>query len=297
MPRRTELAARTMTSLPGRTASFAASGRNPGRNWAKPPAGGSSFPPPTSPECWYPRRGCVLLYEVRGERSMPTLYTRVRNRVLQIALRHRLSVTPRTDLIRLGTIYGGWVIPSSLPKSNWTCYCAGVGEDVSFDLALIERYRCQVFAFDFTPRAIVYAEPIAVANPRFHFFPYGLWSSDTELTFWAPADPAHVSYSAMNLQGTTQSITAPVRSLSSMMRELGHDHIDLLKMDIEGAEFEVIDSLIQDTDVRPSLVCVEFDQPVSARRVHDESQRLVAEGYDLVAIDGWNYTFARQDAQ
>jgi FkbM family methyltransferase len=225
---------------------------------------------------------------------MPTLYSRIRNHALPIALRHLLPVTPRADLIRLGTPYGGWVIPSSLPKSDWTCYCAGVGEDVSFDLALIERYGCQVFAFDFTPRAIAYAEPIAVDNKRFHFFPNGLWSSDTELEFWAPADPAHVSYSAMNLQRTSQSITAPVRSLSSLMGELGHDHIDLLKMDIEGAEFEVIDSLIGNTKVRPSLVCVEFDQPVPARRVRDKSRQLVAEGYDLVAIDGWNYTFSHR---
>jgi hypothetical protein len=34
------------------------------------------------------------------------------------------------------------------------CYSAGVGEDISFDCALVERFHCQVRVIDSTPRAI-----------------------------------------------------------------------------------------------------------------------------------------------
>ena len=39
------------------------------------------------------------------------------------------------------------------------------------------------------------------------------------------------------------------------MRELGHDHIDLLKLDIEGAEFAVLEKMTAES-VRPKIICV-----------------------------------------
>ena len=84
----------------------------------------------------------------------------------------------RNDLQLLGgTRYRGWVIPITLLARDAICYCAGVGEDISFDLELAKRFKCQVFAFDPTPRAIEHIRQNASDLPRFRFFDYGLWSS------------------------------------------------------------------------------------------------------------------------
>ncbi|HML19507.1 MAG TPA: hypothetical protein PKD74_02920, partial [Candidatus Dependentiae bacterium] len=40
--------------------------------------------------------------------------------------------------IRLGSKYGGWVIPDKYITETSLCYCVGAGEDISFDLELIE---------------------------------------------------------------------------------------------------------------------------------------------------------------
>lgn len=205
-------------------------------------------------------------------------------------LRRVLRVHPRDHLVRLGSAYGGYVIPGDLPRPDWICYSAGVGEDVSFDTELIERYGCSVFAFDPTPRAVAFAKRVKDENPHFHFEPYGLWSSDGEVQLFSPRDPAHVSHSVLNLQRTASSITAPVRTLSSAMRNLGHTRIDILKLDIEGAEHEVIASLLGGI-VRPTVVCVEFDQPSPLRGVLKTVRDLTAAGYELISIDRWNYTF------
>ena len=42
-----------------------------------------------------------------------------------------------------------------------------------------------------------------------------------------------------------------------MMRDLGHDHLDVLKMDIEGAEYAVLDDMLQ-SDILPDQLLVEF---------------------------------------
>ena len=204
----------------------------------------------------------------------------------------RVRQRPDLGLQKIGTAYGGWIVPTRLLGPTTRCYCGGVGEDVSFDLGLIERFGCEVFAFDPTPRAIAYAEPIAQREPRFRFMPVGLWSSDTVLKFYQPKDPTHVSHSVVNLQGTSDWFEASVRTIGSIMAELGHAPIDLLKLDIEGAEHAVLASIL-DAGILPTILCFEVDQPVGPIRLWSTIRRVLGHGYDLVAVDGWNFTFVR----
>jgi Methyltransferase FkbM domain len=74
------------------------------------------------------------------------------------------------------------------------------------------------------------------------------------------------------------------------MDDLGDNHIDVLRVDIEGAEHRVIESFIAD-GVRPVVVCVEFDQPVPLRTILRSIRLLQQSGYRLVRIEDWNYTF------
>jgi len=50
----------------------------------------------------------------------------------------------------------------------------------------------------------------------------------------------------LGIKNKKESIFVKVESLSTIMQRLGHKEIDLLKMDIEGAEYKVIDDLIKD---------------------------------------------------
>ena len=203
-----------------------------------------------------------------------------------------IHARPELGLEKIGTDYGGWIVPTALVRPGWRCYNGGVGEDVSFDLGLIERFGCEVFAFDPTPRAIVYAEPIAAREPRFHFLPVGLWSTDAVMKFWAPRNPTHVSHSALNLQRTHEWFEAQCRSVPSLMAELGHDAVDLMKVDIEGAEHTVLASVLA-SGVKPTVLCFEIDQPVGPLDFWRTLRRVRAHGYELVAIDSWNYTFLK----
>ena len=55
--------------------------------------------------------------------------------------------------------------------------------------------------------------------------------------------PQGLALSSANLFETDQFIEVPARTLASLTRELGHPHIDLLKFDLEGAEYEVVPQL------------------------------------------------------
>ena len=201
-----------------------------------------------------------------------------------------VSVHPPSGLVRLGTEYGGYVLPQDLPQADWVCYSGGIGEDASFEFELIARYGCTVVGFDPTPRSIEYMRTVGSETPEFRFLPVGLWSFDTEQHFYAPHNPAHVSHSITGHGQTREYFTARCRSVPSLMAELGHERIDLLKLDIEGAEYEVLESVL-DANVGIKILLVEFHRTGSLGQMTSMVDRIQSAGYRPVHRDRTDLTF------
>jgi FkbM family methyltransferase len=229
---------------------------------------------------------------------LPTL-SRARAHVAQrrrtAAFAAGLKPVPRRDLISVGHLRdGAYIVPASLLGPKSVCYLAGAGEDITFDLGVIERFGCTVYALDPIPRVAEYVAVTAAHEPRMVFRPVALWSSDTTLTFHAPPRPGYVSRSAVNLYGTPPELSAPARSLASLMKELGHDHVDLLKLSVAGAEYEILGHVLaEEIDVR--IICVEYSQPAPIEWATESVEALERGGYVLVAADvrtwTWKLTF------
>ncbi len=95
------------------------------------------------------------------------------------------------------------------------------------------------------------------------------------------------------MQGGGESFEATCRSLRSIQSELGHTRLDLLKLDIEGAEYEVFESLLE-SDTRPAVICVEFHRVSTYDAMIAGARALVEEGYVPVHLDMLVATFVRQ---
>lgn len=223
--------------------------------------------------------------------SIPHITYYAQKRIEGYVLHKLLNPKSEYALKRFGSAYGGYYIPMNLLSSSAICYSGGVGEDVTFDLELIEQTGCEVFTFDPTPRSIKFMTSLTREHPNLHFMPEGLWDKDETLKFFAPQNLDHVSHSVLNIQKTETYFEAPCRSLRSIMKELGHEHIDLLKLNIEGAQYTVIDSVIQEK-IPVNIITVSIDQPTSPFRVYRMVKSLQHSGYNLIKIDKWNYTFA-----
>ena len=208
----------------------------------------------------------------------------------------RTKIESRQDLLFLGTAYGGWTIPAPLFDAQSVCYLAGIGEDITFDLHLIARFGCSVHAFDPVPLSQDYAAEATSHEPRFILHRYGLWSRDETLHFYAPETDGHVSHSATNLKGTEVAFDAEVRAVSSVMRELGHDRIDLLKLSVEGSEFEILGHVLSEA-IAVRTLCVEYAQPAALERIETSIAGLAADGFVLVNADispwNWKLTFVK----
>jgi len=81
-------------------------------------------------------------------------------------------------------------------------------------VSLIARFRCPVYAFDPTPRAIDYARTIGDQETLFRFRPGGYGLEMSDVNFMPPRNSAHVSRSITNLHGTNDYFEAPLWTLS-----------------------------------------------------------------------------------
>jgi len=158
---------------------------------------------------------------------------------------------------RFGSEYGGWDVALEYLNKDSIVYSFGVGEDASFDMALMEKYDLIIHAFDPTPRSIEWVEGQNFPE-KFVMHTYGIADFDGRVSFYPPENPKHVSHTILfKTETQSNAITVSVKRLSTIMRELGHNHIDVLKMDIEGAEYKVIKDMEQ-LDIRPKQILVEF---------------------------------------
>lgn len=144
-----------------------------------------------------------------------------------------------------GSDYGGfYVIPDLLSPAS-IVYSFGIGQDISFDKQIIAAHQCLVAGFDPTPKSIDWIEQQDLPK-QFQFYPFGLGVRTEEVKFHLPKNKEHVSGSIFDhgLVSDDDYVAVPLKSFADILIETGHTHIDVLKMDIEGSEYVVIDSIL-----------------------------------------------------
>jgi len=169
----------------------------------------------------------------------------------------RLKLDYRVSLTR----FGDWFLLADIANADQRVYSFGVGEDIDFDLALIEVKGLSVFAFDPTPNSVEWLNRQDLPE-NFHFYPWAASGHDGSLYLYPRIRPdgsqSKVMYTIMAAPtARDDGVEVPAKTIGGIMQDLGHDRIDILKMDIEGAEYEVLDHLLK-SSVRPQQLLVEF---------------------------------------
>jgi len=166
----------------------------------------------------------------------------IRRRVFEWRL-GRLRIEPGPAIVELGTAYGGWKIPVDAVSEGQICYCIGSGGDISFDLELIRRYGAVVRAVDPVAEYGTAALETAGGEPRFSFRQAAVTVTDGPIRMQTHHESDSQSLSAAGLYDTNDWVEVDGRTIPSLMREFGDDHIDLLKVDVEGIEYDLVPTL------------------------------------------------------
>lgn len=222
---------------------------------------------------------------------------------------------------RLGTNYGGWVVPDDMKLD--VVYSGGVGEDMSFDIKLQTKYDCDIILIDPTAKAVRHFEECqkyfsdksfkftggiqddyytSIENEqpnldKFFYVEKGLWDQKDQLKFFRQDNENYVSQSLIDGMFSKNYDIVEVDTIKNLMEANGHDHIDLLKLDIEGAEIKVINKMLDD-GILPKYLCVEFDLYLKQKDCDGSTRALVERlekmGYVIIANENMNVTFRRQ---
>lgn len=220
----------------------------------------------------------------------------------------------------LGTPYGGWAFQFKSHMVGGVAVCAGAGCDISFEVELARRLHMTVIIVDPTPIAKDHVKEVllgrdrdvahlplvgayqrpssyqldAASRDRILFEDVALSDEDGHIYLYRqdssgrPADPSLSSKRRRGASG--RSLLVESRSLQSLIELHQIDRLDILKLDIEGAEYDVIESL-RGISILPRQVLVEFDDLLypsraSRTRVRDSLRHLERLGYELVYFDG-----------
>ncbi|TRX51650.1 FkbM family methyltransferase [Fulvivirga sp. M361] len=159
-----------------------------------------------------------------------------------------------------GNKYGGFFVIPDLIHSNSIIYSFGIGKDISFDSEIIEKHGCEVFGFDPTPKSIKWCQE-QVLPKNFHLHEYGIASETGLASFYLPQNKNHISGSIVynNNVSPNDFISVDMKAFKDIATELNHDKVDLVKIDIEGAEYDVLDNILQSSIVINQLV-IEFHE-------------------------------------
>jgi FkbM family methyltransferase len=186
-----------------------------------------------------------------------------------------------------------WTIQVGSIGPNSVVYSAGVGGDVSFEKELVRRFGCRVILLDPSPTGIATMNKPENQDPNIDFRPVGLADSDGDVCFGSPINPAEGFYRRPTSSSASGS-SFRCASLPTLMRDHDHDHIDLLKIDIEGFEYGVLKQICAQK-LKVNQICVEFHHSlvpgVSRRQTISAIIQLLRYGYRLIRRKDWDHTF------
>lgn len=215
--------------------------------------------------------------------------------LLLVSLPWRLR-RPRTPLSKFGTDYHGWVLPARALRAGGVCYSIGVGEDTSLEEDLLRKTDCHVWSFDPTPRAIAHVATRTFDAARFLFVPVAVWDAPGHIDLFEHPDPGCDTYSPVNLWRTQTCLRAACTTVAALMQQFGHASLLLLKINIGGGEWRVLENVLAAAP-HVEILCVEFCQPASFWRIAAMVARLRRAGYAYCCHERWKFTFMRSDPQ
>ncbi len=179
---------------------------------------------------------------------------------------------------------------------NPVVYSGGVGKNISFELELITLFQAQVFLYDPSETGINTMKNILPIE-GLKFSPVALSDLDGILKLYVPVNPEEGSYTKyVHRKGNIKTIEFPCRKISSLMNENGHSKIDILKLDIEGSEYGVLENILDDR-IEIDQLCIEFHHffdDIHKSETRNAMARLKRAGYVMTHRQELNYLFCKR---
>jgi FkbM family methyltransferase len=167
-------------------------------------------------------------------------------------------------------------------------------ESIVFDLggyhgdfasAIHDRYGCKVYIFEPVPEFHQKCVTRFLGNKKIVCLNFGLSSSDNWLDIGIAENAS--SFSSPHAKGAMQRVQ--VRSIVDCIYDQGIDRIDLMKINIEGGEFDVLPAIIESGDIRKvQYLQVQFHNFVDNAA---KQRAVIRSQFENTHTEMWSYDF------
>lgn len=186
------------------------------------------------------------------------------------------------DIRYLGTEYGGWSVDLDLLNHGDLIIDAGLGEDVSFIDELNHHKEVKVIGIDPTEKSHRYVEQRGIENLELIKAAIGKFGQE-KIEIFKNNNPEHVSESCYADHASTLGMESYFIDCISFKDLISKYSPALIKMDIEGAEYEVLKEC-----VGVKQICVEFHHHCIPSKTKADTeaciQFMLDHGYKIISI-------------
>jgi len=210
--------------------------------------------------------------------------------------------------VRLGTRYGGWWIDGRALTPTPVLIDCGLGRDISFPEAFLTRFGGRVIGIDPSPASVEHCRRRCPAGME--IWDKAFWTRAGEtLTFHLPRVETQLPLGADGISGSLvdshayvgggERLSVTTTALGEVLARASRQECDVLKLDIEGAEYDVLADLCTRGEIaRVRQLLVEFHHRAT-HHTSAETEATVARveraGFRLMHVEGRNYIFRRAD--
>ena len=194
----------------------------------------------------------------------------------------------KKKIVNFGSKTSGWDIVPNDSLVNSEIISCGVGEDISFEIELINKYNCRVILIDPTPRSIHHYNNIiknlghkkktkysSTANQKITSYDLkkikkknlilikkAIYNKNNKvLNFFSPINKNNVSHSLILNENLSKKNFLSIKTISidKIIKTNHIRNLNLIKLDIEGIAPQIILDMMT-KKIFPKQICFELDE-------------------------------------
>jgi FkbM family methyltransferase len=174
----------------------------------------------------------------------------------------------------------------------------GVGEHPDFTTFLIKNYSMKCYIIDPTLRHRPKLEKFAKENSGVSFFPFALGSKTESRTFYESQTNVSGSLQKehINVQNDpVETYEVQVVTLGDLLRRIDAGQINIMKIDIEGEEYDFVKSISKEDLEQINQIIIEFHHGKTLKKYSMADTRRVIETIEDFGMKSIMYNEHQQD--